>query len=122
MTPRRVARSERDRGLKISKPRFRRRLAAAICSCLGFVRAQYQARVRLPHPTAMINPTGNASRDLTDRHKEIMNFSLNAHLNGVQKVVSSNLTAPTISSDNASIPRDFPEALRVNRVPLTTTT
>src|SRR6478672_4817379 len=43
MTPRTVARSERSRGLKTSNPRLRRRLAAAICSCLGLVRAQYQA-------------------------------------------------------------------------------
>src|ERR1017187_3712652 len=61
MTPRKVARSERNRGLKTSKPRFRRRLAAAICSCLGLVRAQCQAGatgwnpVTKSHPGVVVN-------------------------------------------------------------------
>jgi len=44
-TPRRVARSIRKRGWNTSNPRFRFKLAAAMCSCLGFVRAQYQVGV-----------------------------------------------------------------------------
>src|SRR5438445_9233603 len=41
--PRRVARSILRRGWNTSKPRFFIRLAAAMCSCFGCVRAQYQA-------------------------------------------------------------------------------
>ena len=45
--PRRVDRSMRKRGLKVSKPSARRRFAEAMCSCFGFVRAQYHAMSKL---------------------------------------------------------------------------
>ena len=41
--PRRVARSSRNRGRNASRPRFLRSVAAAMCSCFGFVRTQCHA-------------------------------------------------------------------------------